>query len=71
MVSNAAPLPGGIGGLEFAMKFLYLAFNSANGVIVGFAFRIVFLLVSAIGAIVWFANRQAVAAIKQSAGEPE
>jgi len=35
MVSNAAPLPGGIGGLEFAMKFLYLAFNSANGVIVG------------------------------------
>ena len=71
MVSNAAPLPGGIGGLEFAMKFLYLAFNSANGVIVGFAFRIVFLLVSAIGAVVWFANREAVAAIKHSTDEPK
>ena len=71
MVSNAAPLPGGIGGLEFAMKFLYLAFNSANGVIVGFAFRIVFLLVSAIGAFFWFANRETVAELKQSAGKPE
>jgi len=64
MVSNAAPLPGGIGGLEFAMKFLYLAFNSVNGVIVGFAFRVVFLLVSAIGAFFWFTNRKAVAAIQ-------
>ncbi len=69
MVSNAAPLPGGIGGLEFAMKFLYVAFNSDNGVVVGFAFRIAFLLVSAIGAVVWFANRETVASLKESATE--
>jgi len=67
MVSNAAPLPGGIGGMEFAMKYLYLAFSSDNGVIVGFAFRVALLLVSAIGAIVWFFNRDQVAKIESEA----
>ena len=67
MVSNAAPLPGGIGGMEFAMKYLYLAFGSENGVIVGFAFRFALLLVSAIGAIVWFFNRDQVAQIESEA----
>ena len=67
MVSNAVPLPGGIGGMEFAMKFLYLSFDSQNGVVVGFVFRFALLLVSAIGGIVWFLNRDAVANVEQIA----
>lgn len=69
MVCNALPLPGGIGGMEFAMKYLYLAFGSRNGVIVGFAFRFALLLVSGIGAVVWFLNRAQVADL-ETAEEP-
>ena len=57
MVSNAIPVPGGIGTMEMAMKYLYMAFGSDNGVIIGFAFRFALLSVSAIGAILWFWNR--------------
>ena len=60
MVSNAVPLPGGIGGMEFAMSYLYLAFSFETGVIVGFAFRFSLLAVSAIGAVFWFTNRSKV-----------
>ncbi len=60
MVSNAVPLPGGIGGMEFAMNYLYLAFSFETGVIVGFAFRFCLLAISAIGAIFWFTNRSKV-----------
>ena len=49
--------------MEFAMKYLYLAFGSRSGVIVGFAFRFALLLVSAVGAVVWFLNRDQVAAL--------
>ena len=61
MVSNAAPLPGGIGGMESAMEFLYIAFGSSNGVVVGFAMRFSLLMVHGIGVIVWFQNRDQVA----------
>ncbi len=60
MVSNALPLPGGIGGMELALDFLYQAFASEHGVVVAFAFRFYLLLVSAVGAIVWFLNRSKV-----------
>ena len=60
MVANAAPLPGGLGGMELALKFLYEAFSSETGVIVGFAFRFSLLCVSALGAIFWFLNRKRV-----------
>lgn len=65
MVSNAIPVPGGIGTMEVAMKFLYLAFGSENGVIVAFAFRFSLLFVSALGAIVWFWNREQVDAVAE------
>jgi uncharacterized protein (TIRG00374 family) len=63
MVANAVPLPGGLGGMEFALDFLYQSFSKAlepteNGVVVAFAFRFTLLLVSASGAIAWFANRR-------------
>ena len=69
MVSNAVPLPGGIGGMEFAMQYLYIAFGSSNGVVVGFAMRFSFLLVHAIGGIVWFQNREQVADIEKQAAQ--
>ena len=60
MVANAAPLPGGLGGMELALKFLYEAFSTETGVFVGFAFRFSLLCVSALGAIFWFLNWQRV-----------
>ena len=64
MVSNAVPVPGGIGAMEVAMKYLYLAFGSESGVIIGFAFRFTLLSVSALGAAVWFWNRDQVATLE-------
>lgn len=61
MVANAAPLPGGLGGMELALKFLYEAFSSQTGVIVAFAFRFALLCISALGAVFWFLNRSKVA----------
>jgi len=63
MVSTAIPVPGGVGTMEMAMKYLYLTFGSENGVIIGFAFRFALLSISAIGAIVWFLNREQVAEV--------
>ncbi|MDB2686212.1 flippase-like domain-containing protein, partial [Mariniblastus sp.] len=69
MVSNAVPLPGGIGGMEFAMQYLYIAFGSSNGVVAGFAMRFSLLLVHAIGGFLWFQNREQVADIEKQAVE--
>ena len=69
MVSNAVPLPGGIGGMEFAMQYLYIAFGSTNGVIVGFALRFSLLMIHAIGAIMWFQNREQVSVIEKEVTE--
>ncbi|MCH2183125.1 MAG: flippase-like domain-containing protein [Mariniblastus sp.] len=64
MTANAIPLPGGIGGMELALDFLYLAFtpdsSSQRGIVIAFAFRLVLLVTSAIGAIAWFMNRQTI-----------
>jgi uncharacterized protein (TIRG00374 family) len=69
MVSNALPLPGGIGGMELALDFLYQAFACEHGVVVAFAFRFALLLVSAIGAFVWFFNRSNVKNLIRATGE--
>lgn len=71
MVSNAVPLPGGIGGMEFAMNLLYLAFSFETGVIVAFAFRFSLLTISAIGAAFWFTNRSKVSGLmEKNADQP-
>lgn len=62
MVANAVPLPGGLGGMEFALNFLYQGFSheavpSENGFVVAIGFRFSLLLVSLIGLGVWFAYR--------------
>ena len=71
MVSNAAPLPGGIGGMEWAMNFLYSAFGSTSGFIVAVGFRIALLLVAVVGAGFWFFNKSKVTEIMDaSTDEP-
>ena len=69
MVSNAVPLPGGIGGMEWAMSFLYKAFGSTSGVIVAFGFRIALLLVTVIGAGFWFMNKSKVTEIMDTSAD--
>lgn len=66
MVANAVPLPGGLGGMEFALDFLYQSFSKSaepteNGIVVAFAYRFTLLLVSALGAFAWFSNRKQLA----------
>ncbi len=62
MVANAVPLPGGLGGMELALNFLYQGFShqavpSENGIVVAIGFRFSLLLVSLAGLGVWFAYR--------------
>lgn len=66
MVANAAPLPGGLGGMELALNFLYEAFSCETGVIVAFSFRFALLCISALGAAFWFLNRSKVADVLES-----
>lgn len=59
LVANSVPLPGGLGGMETMVDILYRAFATEDGgqpmgVVIAFAFRFIFLLVSAIGGFVWF-----------------
>ena len=62
MTANAIPLPGGIGGMELALDFLYQAFASNDGnqraIVIAFTFRFVLLITSAIGAAAWFLQRK-------------
>lgn len=73
MVANAVPLPGGIGGMELVLGFLYEAFSADQqvadfGIVVALGFRFMLLLVSALGAVIWFFNRKTLKTeLKQSA----
>jgi len=58
MVANALPLPGGIGGMEAAVAFLYRILAGGNGVIVAFTFRFFMLVLSAAGGLVWLMNKE-------------
>ncbi len=54
MVANAAPLPGGLGGMELALDLLYKAFSQTtlpaeHGFVVALGYRLVWLAVAAIG----------------------
>ena len=69
MVFNAVPLPGGVGGMELAMNFLYPAFSCEAGIVVAFAFRFVLFAVSAIGAVFWFLNRRNMSEVLDSSEE--
>ena len=65
MVGNAAPLPGGIGGMEIVLDTLYRVFSpagteNANGTVVAIGYRFFLLIVSLIGGGVWLANKKIV-----------
>lgn len=53
MVANSIPLPGGIGGMEAALAYLYGCFGSDGGLLVALGYRICILWVSLIGWVVW------------------
>lgn len=53
MVANSAPLPGGIGGMEAALAYMYSSFGRAGGFLVALGYRLCILWVSLIGWGVW------------------
>ena len=72
MVANAAPLPGGLGGMELALDFLYRLFavglSEPRGVVIAFAYRFVLLVVSALGAVAWLMSRKSIHAVEAQLG---
>lgn len=64
MVANAVPLPGGLGGMELMLDFLYRLFSPAvenpPSVLIAFTFRFLLLSVSAFGAIAWTLDRRSI-----------
>ena len=60
MVANSLPLPGGIGGMEAALAYLYTSFGNAGGILVALGYRLCILFVSLIGWIVWMTLKQTV-----------
>ena len=67
-VANALPLPGGLGAFEAALQFLYSSFSKfgspalsekpISGLIVAFGFRLITLLIAAIGVIFYLARKK-------------
>lgn len=69
--SNAIPLPGGIGGMEFVLSYFYSAVSSNSekinfGISVAIAFRFMLLLIAASGAIAWFFSRKQIKRVVES-----
>jgi len=63
MVANAVPLPGGLGGMEFALDLLYRGFSQAeiptdHGFVVALGFRVILLVVAAIGVVVYLSDKR-------------
>lgn len=64
MVANAAPLPGGLGGMEISLDLMYKAFSQVDapaehGFIVALGYRVVLLIIAGIGVIFYFAKKPA------------
>ena len=70
MVANAVPLPGGLGGMEFAVNFLYQALSSnelpsEHGFVVALGFRIILLMTAGIGLIYYFSSKRELRELSQ------
>ncbi|MEM9411450.1 MAG: lysylphosphatidylglycerol synthase transmembrane domain-containing protein [Planctomycetota bacterium] len=68
MTANAVPLPGGIGGMEVVLSYLYEGMTGANkegqfGISVAFLFRFMLLSLAAMGAFAWFVARKQMKAL--------
>ncbi len=62
MVANAVPLPGGLGGMEAAVSYLYRAFSSTevpseHGFVVALGFRLILLITAAIGFLFYLGSK--------------
>lgn len=68
MVANSVPLPGGVGGMEFALSSMYESYEASGGVIVAICYRLCILFVSLVGWIVWLVggNEMRVESSKQA-----
>ncbi len=76
MVANAVPLPGGLGGMEFALDFLYRGFSQAtvpseHGFVVALGFRLILLSVAAIGVFVYLTKKAEYATLQKNSDEPQ
>ena len=63
MVANAVPLPGGLGGMEAAVAYLYRAFSSAqmpseHGFVVALGFRFILLFIAGIGLVFYLSSKR-------------
>ncbi len=71
MVANAVPLPGGLGGMEAAVNYLYRAFSSTeipseHGFVVALGFRFILLFVAAIGLVYYLSSKREIKELSQS-----
>lgn len=63
MVANAIPLPGGLGGMEAAVNYLYRAFSSSqmpseHGFVVALGFRVILLIIAGIGLVFYLFSKR-------------
>lgn len=76
MVANCLPLPGGIGGMEAALGFLYRGLMPAGNasaspeVVVAFVFRLTLLFVALQGVVAWFLTSRSLREEMQHANQP-
>lgn len=76
-VANTLPLPGGIGGFEYVVDFMYRGLSSeavakSQGFVVALGFRIATLVVAMIGVVYYLTSRQEMQALlKQAVREEE
>jgi len=71
MVANAIPLPGGLGGMEAAVNYLYRAFSSASipsehGFVVALGFRFILLFTAGIGLIYYLGSKREIKELSQT-----
>lgn len=72
MVANAVPLPGGLGGMEAALEFLYNNIGSSTtnkgfGFIVSLAYRLITIVIAAIGVVIYLSHKRQIKELMKQA----
>ena len=72
-VAGSIPLPGGLGGFEFALDWLYRTMGPAGmadswGFVVALGYRIVTLVIAGIGVVVYLASRKDIKRLMEHEG---
>lgn len=77
-VTMVLPLPAmGLGAFELALRFLYVNLPSAapiardSGLIVALAYRVITIVIAAVGVVIWLLNRRDVSRVMHEAEEQE